>query len=773
MQQANPRGCSMVRFDSCVHPVLWCMQVMCRMEEPQLVMRISLLKFSLKIKRDRERESPTKPVSKFTSLGKEFAEREEVVDKATEYLQVKSSSVNAFVIKTGSTTQWQADLAPKEMAASDLRNRRHVQLLLTWSTDAAHLVSLDQQDDSLIMASLLGAVEDGSVDVVEELLARHTVDLNYCNKLGETALHVAAGLGHLELVRLFHSRGAHLLQTDENQENAVFWAARNGHTHVIQYLVEEGVPLNLSNSNSEADEELPNDDSEFYFGKDGVTKWKKTMWQKTQIRTRSTNIISQLPGPKSEAKSIESESDAFTKIIDNDMVQKIVDCTNAYISNIKEHFSRERDAKLTTVTEILALFGLLIMSGVKRAAHLTYKELWAVDGSGVEIVRAIMSQDRFLFLLRCLRFDYITTRKERKKLDKLAPIREFVEAFVYNCKKLYTPGEYNTIDEKLIPFRGRCGFRQYMPNKPAKYGLKIYTISDARTFYTFNFEIYCGKQPDGPYKKSNSPDDIVKRLITPISGTSRNITTDNWYTSYKLSQDLLTEHKLTLVGTLKKNKKEIPKIFLPNRNRPKYNSIFGFTQNTTLVSYVPKKSKAVLLLSTMHSTPTIDEESGFKLKPEIVTFYNLTKGGVDMVNQMCGTYSVGRRTNRWPLCLFFDLLNVAGINSEIIFKSLNINSPRVPRRIFLKNISLQLFQDHLKIRSQLKNLPRSLHDLIILHCKKAESPEIEMSVESEPKKRKRCYVCPSTKGSTTQIICYKCRRHICQRHSLNICKDCE
>ncbi|UYV74574.1 hypothetical protein LAZ67_12000179, partial [Cordylochernes scorpioides] len=232
-----------------------------------------------------------------------------------------------------------------------------------------------------------------------------------------------------------------------------------------------------------ADEELPNDDSEFYFGKDGVTKWKKTMWQKTQIRTRSVNIISQLPGPKSEAKSIESESDAFTKIIDN------------------EDLSRERDAKLTTVTEILDLFGLLIMSGVKRAAHLTYKELWAVDGSGVEIVRAIMSQERFLFILRCLRFDDITTRKERKKLDKLAPIREFVEAFVYNCKKLYTPGEYNTIDEKLIPFCGRCGFRQYMPNKPAKYGLKIYTISDARTFYTFNFEIYCGKQPDGPYKK--------------------------------------------------------------------------------------------------------------------------------------------------------------------------------------------------------------------------------------------------------------------------------
>ncbi|UYV77895.1 hypothetical protein LAZ67_15002719 [Cordylochernes scorpioides] len=42
-------------------------------------------------------------------------------------------------------TNVEADLAPKEMAASDKRNRRHVQPLLTWSTNAAHPVSLDQE----------------------------------------------------------------------------------------------------------------------------------------------------------------------------------------------------------------------------------------------------------------------------------------------------------------------------------------------------------------------------------------------------------------------------------------------------------------------------------------------------------------------------------------------------------------------------------------------------------------------------------------------------
>ncbi|UYV73512.1 CACTIN [Cordylochernes scorpioides] len=57
-------------------------------------------------------------------------------------------NASAFVIKTGSTTQWQADLAPKEMAASDLRNRRHVQLLLTWSTNAAHPTRIQREKEA-------------------------------------------------------------------------------------------------------------------------------------------------------------------------------------------------------------------------------------------------------------------------------------------------------------------------------------------------------------------------------------------------------------------------------------------------------------------------------------------------------------------------------------------------------------------------------------------------------------------------------------------------
>ncbi|KRY04854.1 hypothetical protein T01_11867 [Trichinella spiralis] len=39
---------------------------------------------------------------------------------------------------------------------------------------------------------------------------------------------------------------------------------------------------------------------------------------------------------------------------------------------------------------------------------------------------------------------------------------------------MYNPSENVTVDERLYPFKGRCQFRQYMPKKPAKYGIKFW-----------------------------------------------------------------------------------------------------------------------------------------------------------------------------------------------------------------------------------------------------------------------------------------------------------
>lgn len=194
-----------------------------------------------------------------------------------------------------------------------------------------------------------------------------------------------------------------------------------------------------------------------------------------------------------------------------------------------------------------------------------------------------------------------------KAFDKLAAIREVYDIFVAACKANYRLSKRITMDKMLAELGGRCPFRQYIPSKPAKYGIKILAMADASSFYVCDLEVYAGKQPPGPYEIDNSPAAVVPRLPALISGTGWNVTFDNWFTSYELVTDLLDNHCLTSVGTLRKNKREILKELLDVSKRPMHSSLFGFGTDMTLISYIPKKGKKfsylVVCITMMQSTP--------------------------------------------------------------------------------------------------------------------------------------------------------------------------
>ncbi|KAJ8942262.1 hypothetical protein NQ318_008006 [Aromia moschata] len=166
----------------------------------------------------------------------------------------------------------------------------------------------------------------------------------------------------------------------------------------------------------------------------------------------------------------------------------ITNSTNIYIDKIRSKFQRERDARPTDSFESKALFGVLYFLGLCRSERQNIKDLWRTDGTGIDALYCTMSYNRLL--LRCLRFDDINTREERCKIDKLADIRKIFEIFVENCKKSIIPGPDLTVDEKLVYFR-----------------------VDPSTMYTLNMEIYAGTQPEGSFRISNSPSEVVKRLV--------------------------------------------------------------------------------------------------------------------------------------------------------------------------------------------------------------------------------------------------------------------
>ena len=68
--------------------------------------------------------------------------------------------------------------------------------------------------------------------------------------------------------------------------------------------------------------------------------------------------------------------------------------------------------------------------------------------------------------------------------------------------------------------------------------------------------------------------------------------------SYELGQQLL-KRKITMVGTVRKNKPELLPALLSSKEREVFSSKFAFMAMTTVVSYLSKKNKNVVLMSTL------------------------------------------------------------------------------------------------------------------------------------------------------------------------------
>lgn len=203
--------------------------------------------------------------------------------------------------------------------------------------------------------------------------------------------------------------------------------------------------------------------SNFFIGKDG-TKWRKEI-PPHNVRTRRENIIRHLPGVLGAAKNALSPYQCWLYYFE-EITDMVVMYTNLYIQKNSHKYKDKYDVKETSNEEMKALFGLLYLAGSQHGGRKHLHEFYGTDGLGSEIFTAAMSFRRMRFLLRFLRFDNTDTREERRSLDKLAPVREIVDNFNQKCKIHYSVGEFVTLDEMLLGFRGRCSFKMYIPNKP-------------------------------------------------------------------------------------------------------------------------------------------------------------------------------------------------------------------------------------------------------------------------------------------------------------------
>ncbi|KAF3837718.1 hypothetical protein F7725_009486, partial [Dissostichus mawsoni] len=102
-----------------------------------------------------------------------------------------------------------------------------------------------------------------------------------------------------------------------------------------------------------------------------------------------------------------------------------------------------------------------------------------------------------------------------------------------------------------------------------------------------------------------------------------------------------------------------------------------------------KARRNITTLSTQHQHVAISTER--KKKPETVDYYSKqfnSKVGVDVLDQMARQYSVKGGTRRWPVAVFYNVLDLTAINAWVLYRS--CMSQNIPRRDFMLQLAQEL-----------------------------------------------------------------------------------
>ena len=193
----------------------------------------------------------------------------------------------------------------------------------------------------------------------------------------------------------------------------------------------------------------------------------------------------------------------FSLFITDDLLNCFVPETNRYANqfiaegNLRRS-SRANDCFPTNREEMKKFLGLLFLMGIvhKPAIHM----YWSKDPLFcTPIFSAVMSRNRFQLLLKFLHFNDNSNMPaaDDPSPDKLFKLRPLLDHLFEKFQQVYVPFHNISIDESLLLWKGKLGFKQYIPLKRARFGVKSFMLCED-SGYTFSFKIYCGKENVAP-----------------------------------------------------------------------------------------------------------------------------------------------------------------------------------------------------------------------------------------------------------------------------------
>lgn len=353
--------------------------------------------------------------------------------------------------------------------------------------------------------------------------------------------------------------------------------------------------------------------------------------------------------------------DYFRQLFSEDLVKFIVEKTNKYwCRQLKRDYLDVSEG--TDVDELYCFIAASLL--MTRNKKLSLKEYWSKDKLlRSDIFSVIISRDRYFSLLQMLHFTDIVGHTT----DRLHKINEVVEMLRTSFSNAFQPYQRLCIDESLLLYKGRLSFKQYIPSKRSRFGIKSFLLCDCKTGYIQDIIIYCGASTSvtTEYPYIGKPGNIVMSLLQSFLNKGHTVYLDNWFSSPTLF-NLLHEKGTNACGTVQKRRKDMPKI---NDKLKKGEAVFRSSENLLAMKWSDRKE--FYMLSTIHNeefaeVPKKSRKNEFILRPKCVIDYNSSMGIIDKSDMVISTIDATRKSLKWYRKYFFHLIDICVWNAFCI-----------------------------------------------------------------------------------------------------------
>ena len=290
-----------------------------------------------------------------------------------------------------------------------------------------------------------------------------------------------------------------------------------------------------------------------------------------------------------------SPMDIVSKFITPDILELMTSETNRYAdqfisSNVIKKHSKSQRWTATDTTELKKFLGLVFLMGLVKKPLI--EDYWSTDPIfATPAVNNVMPRDRFELLLK---FWHFCDNSQAVDGDRLYKLKFICDKLLAAFQDVYYPSKQLSIDEAMVLWRGRLVFRQYIPGKKHKYGVKLYLLCEP-SGYVWNAMIYCGKSD--VISGLGHSEAVVMKLMNKLFDKGHELYVDNFYTGVPLARELL-KRKTHVCGTLRRNRKHLPPAVLSAKLQ-KGSCVSRRNRQIVVVKW--RDNREVMMLSTFHA----------------------------------------------------------------------------------------------------------------------------------------------------------------------------